>query len=231
MTEEALVVAEAEEIPFILQSTLSARSILEQYNIPLEMWDVLKLMSNPTTRAQIESILARVNVLAIQQEIIDAQNAILGATPVVCGGGCGRTFAAADLMHISIPGYAFARVCPNCHARLIAKEERKLTHRSIKSALSRARAAKLPATLTNEEWQKTLKHFKNSCAYCGKTWYVVEHVTSIELGGGTTADNCVPSCYSCNVWKGSRTLEDMLKIVAGDRYDRCIKIQEWLSHK
>ena len=65
----------------------------------------------------------------------------------------------------------------------------------IKSALIRARAKKLPATLTEEEWERVLKHFKGLCAYCGgEPWRLVEHVVSIERGGGTTFENCLPAC-------------------------------------
>ena len=65
----------------------------------------------------------------------------------------------------------------------------------------RRRAEKfgLPATLTMEEWQSTTEYFEGRCAYCQeKPWQVLEHFIPIALGGGTTVDNCVPACRSCN---------------------------------
>ncbi len=65
--------------------------------------------------------------------------------------------------------------------------------------LKRAIDSNLPATLTLEEWKQTLAFFGWKCAYCQKSRYVVlEHFISISLGGGTTINNCVPSCRRCN---------------------------------
>ena len=79
----------------------------------------------------------------------------------------------------------------------------------IRSALLRARRQGLPATLTEEQWQEALEHFNHVCAYCGKRpWRCVEHATPLPPGG-TTVDNCVPSCSMCNSLKRGRTLEEM----------------------
>ena len=95
---------------------------------------------------------------------------------------------------------------------------------SLHSALLRARRAKLPATLTEEEWQQALEHFKQLCAYCGKNpWSCVEHATPLPPGG-TTADNCVPSCGICNALKRGRTLEEMVH--ERSAYSR--KAEAWL---
>jgi hypothetical protein len=81
----------------------------------------------------------------------------------------------------------------------------------IKSALGRARARRLEATLTNEEWNATLTFFERRCAYCcRKVWCLVDHVTSLDRGGGTTRNNCLPACGSCNRYKGQRTLEELI---------------------
>lgn len=81
----------------------------------------------------------------------------------------------------------------------------------IKSALGRARIRGLEATLTSEEWNSTLAFFERRCAYCcQKVWCLVDHVTSLDRGGGTTRDNCLPSCGSCNRYKGQRTLEELI---------------------
>jgi 5-methylcytosine-specific restriction endonuclease McrA len=70
--------------------------------------------------------------------------------------------------------------------------------------LRRAEKLGLPATLTMEEWEEATEHFEGMCAYCQeKPWQVLEHFIPLGLGGGTTSDNCVPACRSCNNAKGS----------------------------
>lgn len=80
----------------------------------------------------------------------------------------------------------------------------------INSALGRARSRGLEVTLTNEEWGATLAFFEHRCAYCRKVWCLVDHVTSLDRGGGSTRDNCLPGCGSCNRYKGQRTLEELI---------------------
>lgn len=71
--------------------------------------------------------------------------------------------------------------------------------------LWRARRAGQPATLTVDQWIEILDRYNWRCAYCGKRLYeVLEHKTPISKGGGTTAENCVPACASCNIGKGNR---------------------------
>jgi hypothetical protein len=80
----------------------------------------------------------------------------------------------------------------------------------LQSALWRAQRVGQPATLTEEQWQRTLKRFKNVCAYCQtNAWRHVEHVTPLPFGG-TTIDNCLPACPMCNAFKRGRTLEEMV---------------------
>lgn len=71
--------------------------------------------------------------------------------------------------------------------------------RKVKYHNSRARKANLPATLTLAQWQETIKYFQRKCAYCQKYEYaLLEHYIPLGHGKGTTADNCVPACNSCN---------------------------------
>lgn len=77
----------------------------------------------------------------------------------------------------------------------------------LQNALSRARRTRVPATLTPEEWNATVVHFANRCAYCGGPWCIVEHATGLRLGGGTTKDNCLPACDECNRIKAGRPIE------------------------
>jgi 5-methylcytosine-specific restriction endonuclease McrA len=73
----------------------------------------------------------------------------------------------------------------------------------VRQHLTRASKRDLPATLTVDQWLVTLKDFGGRCAYCyEKPYQVLEHFIPLELGGGTTVDNCVPACRSCNLTKG-----------------------------
>jgi|GEM_PF-7024381 len=73
---------------------------------------------------------------------------------------------------------------------------------ALKRNLKRASLVGLPATLTIEQWMKTLEDFEYACSYCkAKEYQVLEHFVPLGLGGGTTVTNCLPSCRSCNVTK------------------------------
>lgn len=86
-------------------------------------------------------------------------------------------------------------------SQVIHKRERSILHLN----LSRAKERSLPATLTIDEWLITLHLFHGLCAYCQKEPYkVLDHVIPIVHKGGTTADNCVPACQRCNLWKRAR---------------------------
>jgi 5-methylcytosine-specific restriction endonuclease McrA len=75
---------------------------------------------------------------------------------------------------------------------------------------SRARKAGLPYTLTLREWYSTLDDFSRLCAYCSEASYVdIEHFIPIVLGGGTTKNNCIPACTSCNHKKKNRLPQDV----------------------
>ncbi len=73
------------------------------------------------------------------------------------------------------------------------KEQRRVRYHN-----SRARKAHLLDTLTLEEWLLTLDHFEWKCAYCNGSYDLLEHFIPLNHGKGTTADNCVPACSSCN---------------------------------
>lgn len=67
----------------------------------------------------------------------------------------------------------------------------------VDAHLSRARTFRTEATLTLIDWLTTLDYFDWHCAYCGtKPFQVLNHFVPLPLGG-TTPDNCVPSCYAC----------------------------------
>lgn len=85
------------------------------------------------------------------------------------------------------------------------------------------------ATLTLEEWNDAIKHFNGMCAYCKEEKYdVLEHFVPSCLGGGTTANNCVPACNSCNSKKSNLHPDEL-----GDRFPITTinRIQEYLQSR
>lgn len=74
-----------------------------------------------------------------------------------------------------------------------------------------ARIAKLPHTLTQEQWQEILEEYGHACAYCGRGDVPLEqeHKVPVTRGGGYTRENIVPACVSCNRRKGTKTAEEL----------------------
>jgi 5-methylcytosine-specific restriction endonuclease McrA len=101
-------------------------------------------------------------------------------------------------------------ICLDCE-RLFQGERQR-----VRSQIMRAKQAGTPATLTLQEWLETLAIFHGRCAYCHGPYQVLEHYIPIVAGGGTTKENCVPACISCNSKKSGKhpekdlTWEDIL---------------------
>jgi len=62
----------------------------------------------------------------------------------------------------------------------------------------RAQKRGLAATLTPMQWLRTLQAYEWRCAYCRGRFETLDHVVPLRLGGGTTAENCVPCCLEHN---------------------------------
>ena len=106
---------------------------------------------------------------------------------------CGHDF------HARHPPSPFI-VCPDCESPGLT-----LAMTSLAAQLQRARRLDLPATLTLREWLDTLEYFDWCCAYCRRMEFAcMDHFVPVTQGGGTTKDNCVPACVSCNSTKGGR---------------------------
>lgn len=83
--------------------------------------------------------------------------------------------------------------------------------------MSRARVRSLPATLTLEEWTRTVSDFEGLCSYCmAAPVAVLEHFIPVTRGGGTTAGNCLPSCGPCNGRKHGKMPADAM---SRDQYE------------
>lgn len=119
---------------------------------------------------------------------------------------CDECFASAQAEHACVcilcSGVYYARYpeinspCNPCLWSIPETQEEK-----VKTHLRRALKAGKPATLTVDEWIATLTDFRFKCAYCLQAEYeVLEHFRPVE-SAGTTAENCIPACQSCNIRK------------------------------
>lgn len=86
-------------------------------------------------------------------------------------------------------------------------------YKAFQQAHRKTRRARLPSTRTYKQWKTVVTFFDDRCAYCAlSSWLFIEHATPIARGGGTTIDNCLPSCKSCNSAKQARTIEECLAV-------------------
>jgi len=90
---------------------------------------------------------------------------------------------------------------------------------------SRARKLRLSANLTVKQWGSTLKYFKGKCAYGEHPYEVLEHYRPLTKEGGTTVNNCIPACLSCNTKKGECSPDELDRIFPAANLTR---IREYL---
>lgn len=95
------------------------------------------------------------------------------------------------------------------------------------------RKRSLPHTLTLQEWWNVLKHFNNSCCYCGMEFDDIEptqeHFIPVAKGGGYTKHNIICACNSCNCSKQDRDFNGWYPAQPFYDEDRAVKIIRWLS--
>ena len=103
---------------------------------------------------------------------------------------------------------AYAKTYYREHRVVISERNKSYVaaHRAMRQAVDSRRSARkraLPATLTTGQWQAILVAYKRRCAYCGRKpkKLTQDHVIPVSKGGGTTPDNIVPACSSCNASK------------------------------
>ena len=80
----------------------------------------------------------------------------------------------------------------------------------------------LESLLTNEQWDKTLKHFDNKCAYCGLSEVKhieiygqplhQDHFIPLSKGGKYIEKNIIPTCRACNSNKKIKTFLNGIKV-------------------
>lgn len=84
---------------------------------------------------------------------------------------------------------------------LAAKERERKTKAEkwrVNAQNARARSVGLIGDLTLDQWIYTVDRFDWKCAYCNEEFEVMEHITPLSSGGGTTFGNVVPACNVCN---------------------------------
>lgn len=83
----------------------------------------------------------------------------------------------------------------------------------VKSQVQHARSLEAQATLTLVEWLVILERFEWQCAYCqSKPFEIMSHIIPLPRGG-TTPENCVPSCYSCSTGKGKLHARERIQVL------------------
>ena len=110
--------------------------------------------------------------------------------------------------HVVDPSITAARACAskelalNHLTHLNTAQNRTSGKRHSRSSLQHA---------YEEPWNETWKAFKGACAYCGKVGLTdstvhKDHVVPLHVGGDNTTANILPSCSSCNLSKGVKSV-------------------------
>jgi hypothetical protein len=116
---------------------------------------------------------------------------------------------------------------PELHKAQNRERQRNNPHwSSLNYHRRRARKLTLPATFSETDWQFALEHFNHRCVVCeadsNNGWdFAKDHWRPLSKGGGTTADNIVPLCTSCNSRKNNRDPHEWLTEV----YDETCAIE------
>lgn len=98
--------------------------------------------------------------------------------------------------------------------RLAKQREYGRAHRHVKAmqcARRRAKINELPIDWTREDRWSAVEYFNYTCAYCGSQFQDLfgdvvihfDHYIPVSAGGGTTFDNMLPTCNTCNLSKSS----------------------------
>lgn len=76
--------------------------------------------------------------------------------------------------------------------------------RNLIEARRTARKRSLPDTMTKEEMDEVVATYHGNCVICGDPYEHLDHFIPIATGrGGTTRENIVPMCSTCNLSKNS----------------------------
>lgn len=119
--------------------------------------------------------------------------------------------------------YSSRRLCDSCYVPKYIKEANRVSNHN-----QRVRDLELASGLTLSQWLATLDYFEWRCAYCKGNFTEIEHFLPISLNGGTTANNCLPSCQRCNNRKNDRHPDKLDSIFPAENLAR---IRQYLSEQ
>lgn len=74
----------------------------------------------------------------------------------------------------------------------------------------RARKMQVANSLSVSDWNEILESYGNKCVYCNSPATEQDHLIPFFSGGGNVPENVVPSCKTCNVTKGKKSLLNFL---------------------
>lgn len=95
----------------------------------------------------------------------------------------------------------------------------------------RAQEKGLEASFTRLDWERALKHFNNSCAYCGaKGNLTKEHFIPVSNGGEYSVNNIIPVCRSCNCSKRDSNFFDWYSKQPFYNRTRELKLLKYLKY-
>jgi hypothetical protein len=210
------------------------RELLSTWGVPEDahrlISEICRIVSISKTPEKLISIVRTLDWDRIIPEANDVRYAARydGSLPARCF-MCANLFPADGLVQVDGHPSRAKTACKPCaedFERGLAERQKKKRKTNLKSAIAVARRNRTQATLTSEQWEKTVAFFNNCCAYCGiPAWVVVEHVIPTAHEGGTVYGNCVPACGGCNSRKGRRSL-DQLK-----EFDpkRILVLRNWIA--
>lgn len=189
-----------------LRVKLAAARVYERHATNERTVQLARDLNDPKTRTAIDAFNVRVGLAAFDAEMKEALTPIHAESLLFCH-GCGQLTRHQDMVQVRVEDIDFR--CIPCAEEVWSAPSTPPAN-GIASAIARARRLSLPTTLTTSAWKLVVEYFEDRCAYCGLAWCLVEHATPLERGGGTTLDNCLPACMSCNARKGSKTIEEYL---------------------
>jgi 5-methylcytosine-specific restriction endonuclease McrA len=129
---------------------------------------------------------------------------------------CGRMYPATpDCFYRDSRGVdGFRKSCKECDKKAmrtwVESNPDRIRERNRRShAKHRPYADLVPHTLTFDKYTEICAAFAKRCAYCGRDGRMeMDHVIPMSAGGGTTPDNVVPACISCNRSKHNTPMKE-----------------------
>ena len=118
-------------------------------------------------------------------------------------------------------------------------EQRSVARFTISKArnfMGRAMDQILDPEPSDSEWQRMLRFFKETCAYCGDSLIGVrwerDHLRPSSETGGNFVGNRVPACPGCNSSRRESGWEDFLRSIADptDAEVRTRRIRQWMAN-